>query len=292
MLKTIFFQGEPSQLPALCAVGECLDPDTSHCNKAQSSTPRPESRWWATGMLIHPRVVLTAAHSRRSDTVLGDRVLLPQFDISPKSVQKGKPGNRTATKPFPERHLCVQRIHDYPKSRTQAIDARLLILMEPTKPDESQNSELENELKQRVCLLKKVQVTDETEMHIDGFENLHSMTPGQPLPTTRSRLAKLAEDAHRRETHGHVPGQEFVITPQPVGSERGERSVSTAAFGDSGAPVWIGEAPHLTRVVGMYVRRSLNRPAATNPDLVVLAWNDQLEGWVKDVMNRYGLSLL
>ncbi len=292
MLKTIFFQGEPSQLPALCAVGECLDPDTSHCNKAQSSTPRPESRWWATGMLIHPRVVLTAAHSRRSDTVLGDRVLLPQLDISPVSDQETEPENGMATKPFPERHLCVQRIHDHPKSKTLGIDARLLILMEPTQLDETQKKELEEELSRRVCVLKKVQVTEETQLHIDGFKYLHSITPGQPLPTTRSRLAMLAEDAHRTDIHGHAPGQEFVITPQLMRSEEGESSESTAAFGDSGAPVWMGEAPHLARVVGMYIRRSLNRPAATNPDLVVLAWNENLEGWVKDVMNRYGLSLL
>ncbi len=283
MLKTIFHQGDPSRLPALCAIGECLDPDTSHCEKCHATDTHPHTRWWATGILIHPRVVLTAAHSPRSDTILGDRVLLPKLGSETEETPKGKARKRAATNSFPERLLCVQRIHDHPKSKQHGFDARVLILM----PAEG----LEKELAKRRCALTEFNGDSTTRFHIDGFENLHSYTQGRPKPTTRSRLASMAKDAHRPETHGHVLGHEFVMTPEVLRDGDGDPSEPSAAFGDSGAPVWIDDDHPAARVVGMYVRRSINRPAMSNPDLVVLAWTMLLKGWVEDVMDRYGLKL-
>ncbi|MGE3310141.1 MAG: trypsin-like serine protease [Limisphaerales bacterium] len=278
MIPSIFHYGSPDSLPCCCRIGATRapdwDPDLAYSpDGVPNDSPLLQGiQYWSTGFVIHENVVATAAHAPRSPLVMGDRVVLPAIESEKGSVLHH------------QRVLQVRRILDHPLAKSaKGFDVRLLILH--YDDDHPYAANVRREIVDRTATLTELQASDK-EFRIYGFNQDAESSSTVPFEG-KMRLARYPGDADRPERHGHQPGKEFVL--QPVDETR-DLAAPSADFGDSGAPITVDRSGR-EDVVGMYVRRSTNRPVSKNPDLVVIQLHREIQAWAKTALARFDISI-
>ena len=231
------------------------------------------TRLWSTGIFIHSRVVVTAAHAPRSPLVMGDRILVPGI------VGKSK---------LPQRIVRVSRIVDHPKARTDpSFDVRLLILHyeDGAKGVTSEMvAQVESELQARCRPIVPWEGEDPVTLY--GFVNVNAVGSAQTYSQKLAVARTLPDGPSMRDVHRYEAVRERILEPVwPLGAAHKQ-----SEFGDSGAPVVLTKNGREC-VVGMYVRRSTNRPVSKQPDLVAIRLYEVLRDWGKKVLDRHGIEL-
>lgn len=261
-----------------CRIGAARAPDSN----SEAASARSDAgdagdletayEWWSTGILIHKCAVLTVAHGPRSELVMGDRVFLPGL----------KDGGHT------ERILRVRRIIDHPKAgREQGFDVRLLMLQLDNRGGESQMSPVQGQLAGRAFDLRNcatLEAHDECrDLRIAGFGDSPDESQGRNGHRRKWRQVTYASKDQEPAVHGHQAEREYVFKACECAVGAPGRCI---AYGDSGAPVFMGRAEE-NKLVAMYVRRSINEPVSANPHLVAIRLNKGLIDWLDAIRRRY-----
>jgi len=231
------------------------------------------TRLWSTGLLIHPQVVVTAAHAPHSPLVMGDRVMFPGV------ANDGR---------FPQRIVRVSRIFDHPQARKDpSCDVRLMLLHYEdgaTGVSSDLSEMVHDELKGRCRPI--MEWSDDDPVVLYGLLNVNAVGQTQTYSQKLAVANVIPDGPEARVRHQHDAKRERILEPAwPVGTPQ-----KASEFGDSGAPVAARRRGE-EYVVGLYIRRSINRAINQKPSLVAVRLSEIMKEWGIRLLQRYNIDL-